>query len=115
MGVVSGASWAAGGPLNGSLLFGAFGQVEVQRAADYAGEEADVTLKLHRTLWPQLEAAPRLETLYDTIEQPLSPVLYRMERAGVLGDRYGRRFTYQVNLLVIGVTSLAAAKTPCSL
>jgi len=65
----------------------AFGQVEVQRAADYAGEEADVTLKLHRTLWPQLEAAPRLETLYDTIEQPLSPVLYRMERAGVLVDR----------------------------
>jgi DNA polymerase-1 len=65
----------------------AFGQVDVQRAADYAGEEADVTLKLHRTLWPRLEAAPRLETLYDSIEQPLSPVLFRMERAGVLVDR----------------------------
>jgi DNA polymerase I len=64
-----------------------FGQVDVQRAADYAGQQADVTLKLHRALWPQLEAAPRLETLYDTIEQPLSPVLYRMERAGVLVDR----------------------------
>jgi DNA polymerase-1 len=46
-----------------------------------------VTLKLHHALWPQLEGASRLETLYDAIEQPLSPVLYRMERAGVLVDR----------------------------
>ena len=38
----------------------AFGQVDVQRAANYAGEVAEVTLKLHRALWPQLEAAPRL-------------------------------------------------------
>jgi DNA polymerase-1 len=65
----------------------AFGQVDVQRAADYAGEEAEVTLKLHEALWPKLAAAPRLGTLYDTIEQPLSPVLYRMERTGVLVDR----------------------------
>ncbi len=65
----------------------ALGQVDVQRAADYAGEQAEVTLRLHQALWPQLEAAPRLETLYDTIEQPLSPVLYRMERTGVLVDR----------------------------
>ncbi len=46
-----------------------------------------MTLKLHRALWPQLEAAPRLQNLYETIEQPLSPVLYRMERTGVLVDR----------------------------
>ena len=65
----------------------AFGQVDVQRAANYAGEVAEVTLKLHRALWPQLEAAPRLQNLYETIEQPLSPVLYRMERTGVLVDR----------------------------
>ena len=65
----------------------AFGQVDVQRAANYAGEEAEVTLKLHQALWPQLEAAPRLQRLYETIEQPLSPVLYRMERTGVLVDR----------------------------
>jgi DNA polymerase I len=64
-----------------------FSQVDVQRAADYAGEEAEVTLRLHHALWPQLEAVPRLERLYDTIELPLSPVLYRMERAGVLVDR----------------------------
>jgi DNA polymerase-1 len=65
----------------------AFGQVDVQRAADYAAEQADVTLKLHQALRPKLEAAPGLAALYDGIEQPLSPVLYRMERTGVLVDR----------------------------
>jgi DNA polymerase-1 len=64
-----------------------FNQVEVERAAEYAAEDADVTLRLHRAIWPQLEAVPRLKTLYETIEQPLVPVLYRMERAGVLVDR----------------------------
>jgi DNA polymerase I len=64
-----------------------FNQVEVERAAEYAAEDADVTLRLHRAVWPQLEAVPRLKTLYETIEQPLVPVLYRMERAGVLVDR----------------------------
>jgi DNA polymerase-1 len=64
-----------------------FGQVDVQRAADYAGEEAETALRLHHVLRPRLEAASRLQSLYDTIEQPLSPVLYRMERAGVLVDR----------------------------
>ncbi len=65
----------------------AFNQVDVQRAAHYAAEQADVTLRLHRTLWPRLQAAAPLATLYDTIEQPLAPVLFRMERAGVLVDR----------------------------
>ena len=64
-----------------------FNQVEVERAAEYAAEDADVTLQLHEALWPQLEALPRLKELYETIEQPLVPVLYRMERSGVLVDR----------------------------
>jgi DNA polymerase-1 len=63
-----------------------FNQVDVDRAAEYAAEDADVTLQLHQALWPQLEAEPRLKTLYETIEQPLVPVLYRMERTGVLVD-----------------------------
>jgi DNA polymerase-1 len=65
----------------------AFSQVDVQRAAQYAAMDADITLRLHRSLWPQLEALPQLRAVYDTIEQPLAPVLYRMERAGVLVDR----------------------------
>jgi DNA polymerase I len=64
-----------------------FDQVPVERACDYAAEEADLTLRLHLALWPQLEALPRLKNLYETIEMPLFPVLYRMEHAGVLVDR----------------------------
>jgi DNA polymerase-1 len=64
-----------------------FNQVDIQQAAAYAAEDADVTLQLHGALWPQLEALPRLRSLYETIEQPLVPVLYRMERVGVLVDR----------------------------
>ena len=64
-----------------------FNQVDVDRAAEYAAEDADVTLRLHGAIWPQLEALPRLKNLYETIEQPLVSVLYRMERAGVLVDR----------------------------
>jgi DNA polymerase-1 len=64
-----------------------FNQVDVDRAGEYAAEEADVTLQLHLALWPQIEAVPTLKAVYETIEQPLVPVLYRMERAGVLVDR----------------------------
>jgi DNA polymerase-1 len=64
-----------------------FNQVDVDRATEYAAEDADVTLQLHQALWPQLQAIPRLKDLYESIEQPLVPVLYRMERAGVLVDR----------------------------
>ena len=64
-----------------------FNQVDVDRAAEYAAEDADVTLQLHQVLWPQLEAEPRLKTLYESIEQPLVAVLFRMERTGVLVDR----------------------------
>jgi DNA polymerase-1 len=64
-----------------------FNQVEVERAAEYSAEDADVTLQLHLALWPQIQALPALKSVYETIEQPLVAVLYRMERAGVLVDR----------------------------
>ncbi len=64
-----------------------FNQVDVDRAAEYSAEDADVTLQLHHAIWPQIEAVPTLKMLYETIEQPLVPVLFRMERAGVLVDR----------------------------
>ncbi|HME39731.1 MAG TPA: DNA polymerase I [Steroidobacteraceae bacterium] len=64
-----------------------FNQVDVDRAAEYSAEDADVTLRLHVALWPQIEALPTLKSVYETIEQPLVPVLYRMERTGVLVDR----------------------------
>jgi len=64
-----------------------FDQVSVETAAQYAAEDADITLRLHQKLWPQLEAVPALARLYRDIEQPLVPVLQRMERLGVLIDR----------------------------
>jgi DNA polymerase-1 len=64
-----------------------FNQVPVETAAEYSAEDADVTLRLHRLLRARLEAEPRLAALYDTLEQPLQPVLQRMERRGVLVDR----------------------------
>jgi DNA polymerase-1 len=64
-----------------------FNQVEVERAAEYSAEDVDVTLQLHLALWPQIQALPALKSVYETIEQPLVAVLYRMERAGVLVDR----------------------------
>mgnify|MGYP000020245371 FL=1 len=64
-----------------------FSQVEIARAGEYAAEDADVTLRLHRTLWPAIEHEPLLKRLYEQFEQPLVPVLQRMERRGVLIDR----------------------------
>ncbi len=64
-----------------------FNQVPVDTAAEYSAEDADVTLRLHTLLRAKLEAEPRLLKLYEELEQPLQPVLQRMERAGVLVDR----------------------------
>ncbi len=64
-----------------------FNQVPVERAAEYSAEDADVTMRLHEALWPQIKSVPALETLYEELEQPLVPVLMRMERHGVLIDR----------------------------
>ena len=64
-----------------------FNQVDVDKATEYSAEDADVTLRLHQALWPQIEALPRLKLLYETIEQPLVPVLFAMERNGVFVDR----------------------------
>ncbi len=64
-----------------------FNQVPVERAAEYSAEDADVTMRLHEALWPRIEGVPALKALYEELEQPLVPVLMRMERRGVLIDR----------------------------
>jgi DNA polymerase-1 len=64
-----------------------FSQVSVEKAAEYSAEDADVTLRLHAVLWPQIAAQEPLRKLYEEIEQPLVPVLLRMEEHGVLLDR----------------------------
>jgi DNA polymerase-1 len=63
-----------------------FAQVEVARAAEYAAEDADVTLRVHQVLRPQLAFEPELEKLYRDLELPVAEVLFRIERNGVLID-----------------------------
>jgi DNA polymerase-1 len=63
-----------------------FNQVPVERAAEYSAEDADVTLQLHQVLSAKLRTLPALERLYTDVEQPLVPVLMRMEHCGVLID-----------------------------
>ena len=82
-----------------------FNQVPVEKAAEYSAEDADITLRLHQTLWPKLEALPQLKRLYEEFEQPLVPVLQRMEHHGVLVDRellraQSREMTGQMQELV---------------
>jgi DNA polymerase-1 len=63
-----------------------FSQVDLDTACNYAAEDADITLRLHHALWPQLESEPKLRKVYEEIEIPLVPVLAGMEQRGVLID-----------------------------
>jgi DNA polymerase I len=63
-----------------------FAQVEVERAAAYSCEDADMALHVHQSLWPRIEADPGLADVYRRIELPTSEVLGRIERTGVLID-----------------------------
>ncbi|MFT5180633.1 MAG: DNA polymerase-1 [Alphaproteobacteria bacterium] len=62
-----------------------FAEVALDAALDYAAEDADITLRLHRALKPRL-ATDHLTTLYETTERPLVPVIVAMERAGIKVD-----------------------------
>jgi DNA polymerase-1 len=64
-----------------------FASVSVERATAYAAEKADCVLALHERLYPQIERDPKLKRVYGEIEMPALPVLFRMERNGVLLDR----------------------------
>jgi len=63
-----------------------FEQVAVERATEYSAEDADVTLRLHQALYPQVQAEEKLERIYREVEMPLTSVLFNMERNGVLLD-----------------------------
>lgn len=63
-----------------------FNQIDLEQAAPYAAEDADVTLRLHNRLSSYIEQDEALARVYQQLEVPLIPVLSRMERAGVLID-----------------------------
>ena len=63
-----------------------FAQVEIGRAAEYSGEDSEMTLQVHQTLWPEVAADAGLRFVYEQIEMPVSALLGRIERHGVLID-----------------------------
>jgi len=63
-----------------------FDQIAVDQAGPYAAEDADITLRLHRRLRPEISEDRSLEHIYTRVEMPLVPVLARMERTGTLID-----------------------------
>jgi DNA polymerase-1 len=63
-----------------------FSSVDIARAAEYAVQDADCTLALHEILFPKIEKDEKLRFVYEKIELPALPVLFRMERNGVLLD-----------------------------
>jgi DNA polymerase-1 len=63
-----------------------FEEVAIDRATEYSAEDAEVTLALHRVLWPRVAENAGLKFVYQSIEIPVSRVLYTMERNGVLVD-----------------------------
>ncbi|HSB23934.1 MAG TPA: DNA polymerase I [Burkholderiaceae bacterium] len=63
-----------------------FSQVDIERATRYSGEDSEMALHVHQTLYPRLQREPGLLHVYERIEMPVSAVLARMERRGVLID-----------------------------
>lgn len=63
-----------------------FDFIDIDKATEYAAEDADITLQLHQTIWPLLNESESLVKIFKDIEMPLLPVLSRMERRGVLLD-----------------------------
>jgi DNA polymerase I len=86
------ARWLGHTPISYSEVTGAgkgkvtFDRVTLDRATAYAAEDADVTLRLWRTLKPRL-LAEKMTTVYETLERPLAAVLMRMEQRGIAIDR----------------------------
>lgn len=63
-----------------------FNAVPLEVGAAYAAEDADIALRLHETLWPQVEAIGPLRDVFENLEIPLVPILSRIERQGALVD-----------------------------
>jgi DNA polymerase-1 len=63
-----------------------FNQIELDKAAPYAAEDADITLRLHEVLWPKIEADEKLKSVFEDIEMPLVSVISDIERTGVAID-----------------------------
>ncbi len=85
-----------------------FDQVDIERAATYAAEDADVTLRVHQTLHPRFAAEPGLSRVYHEIEMPAREVVWRMERNGILidGALLGRQ-SHEIGQKIMGLETQA--------
>ncbi|RXZ33704.1 DNA polymerase I [Oxalobacteraceae bacterium CAVE-383] len=63
-----------------------FDEVGIERATEYAAEDAEVTMQLHHAMWPHIEPNPKLRYIYEKVEMPTAVVLQKIERNGVLID-----------------------------
>ena len=63
-----------------------FNQIALEQAAHYAAEDADITLRIHQSLWPQLSEQQGPAHIFSEVEVPLIPVLAKIEQTGVLID-----------------------------
>ncbi len=80
-----------------------FDHVPLDKARDYAAEDADITLRLH-TLFRTRLLAERMVTVHETLERPLLPVIVRMEQAGILVDATQlRRLSGEFGLRMAGL------------
>ncbi|MCX8664453.1 MULTISPECIES: DNA polymerase I [unclassified Gilliamella] len=89
--------------------------IEIEKATQYAAEDADITLQLHEKLWPELEKDQKLTKLFTDIEMPLAIVLAEMERTGVLVDAkqlnaYSNELAKQLIEIEAQLQSLAGEK-----
>ena len=64
-----------------------FNQIPIEEAGPYAAEDADITLRLHRALWPQLEKIESLKSLFTEVELPLLSVISKIERQGAFVEK----------------------------
>ncbi|HEY6130487.1 MAG TPA: DNA polymerase I, partial [Halioglobus sp.] len=92
-----------------------FNQIKVEEAGIYAAEDADITLRLHQTLWPKLQQQGRLPDVLTNIEVPLVPVLSRIERQGAfisreLLERQSAELGHRLQELEIDAYNLAGVK-----
>ncbi len=81
-----------------------FNQIDLEIAAPYAAEDADITLQLHNFLWDKLSKNVQLKNVYENIEQPLIQALLKIEENGVLIDR--KMLTSQSNELAKKIIEL---------
>ncbi|MBV1907700.1 MAG: DNA polymerase I [Kangiellaceae bacterium] len=79
-----------------------FDQIDLDIAAKYAAEDADVTLQLHQALWPTLEEQQGPKGIFEEIEMPLVKVLSKIEHRGVLIDaEFLRKKSHEFGIRII--------------